>query len=156
YGQPDRAMVDSKYRAPQFGIDLIDRPLLLDQLEAGLRAVLTLVHGPAGYGKTALLVQWRQRLAALGVESAWVSLDEDDRAAGHLIESIAAACGEAAGFGDVASGAELDARRFAAGVLLRLGQRARPLTLILDDYHRAQSSANDGILAFLIARAPEN
>lgn len=150
--------MDGKFSAPEFGIDLIDRRASLGQLEAGRRAALVLIHGPAGYGKTTLLVQWRRRLAALGMDTIWLTLDEDDRVAERFIESVAVASGDVSRAGDVASGggAEVAIRALAVNVLTRLGERQRPLTVILDDYHRAQSPAVDKILAFLIDRAPSN
>ena len=54
---------------------LVDRPVLLEQLKAGLRGKLTLVSAPAGFGKTSLVAAWRK-----GCETplAWVSLDSED------------------------------------------------------------------------------
>ena len=54
---------------------LVDRPVLLDQLEQGLRGKLTLVSAPAGFGKTSLVAAWRKKCET---PLAWVSLDEED------------------------------------------------------------------------------
>lgn len=155
---PAAAYADSRYGAPEFAVDLIERPEVFAQLEVGRRAILTLLHAPAGYGKTAVLSQWRNRLAALGARTFWLTLDEDDRDAQRFIESIAAALGNALSPGDVASGARAEgaARALASAVLARLGEGAHPLTLILDDYHRARSPATDRMLSFLIERIPCN
>ncbi len=151
-------MTDGKFSAPEFGIDLIDRLASLGQLDAGLRAALVLIHGPAGYGKTTLLAQAQRRLESRGVETIWLSLDEDDAVAERFVDSVAAAAGAPSRGGDVASGGAADAaaRALILSILSRLGDRRRPLTIILDDYHRAQSPATDKMLAFLIDRAPGN
>lgn len=54
---------------------LVDRPVLLDQLNEGLRGRLTLVSAPAGFGKTSLVAAWRKQCET---PLAWVSLDEED------------------------------------------------------------------------------
>src|SRR5215467_4171555 len=54
---------------------LVDRPVLLDQLNEGLRGKLTLVSAPAGFGKTSLVAAWRKQCET---PLAWVSLDEED------------------------------------------------------------------------------
>ena len=55
--------------------NLVSRPRLLDRLEAGSAAKLTLVSAPAGYGKSTLLVAWVQTLQ---VPAAWLTLDSGD------------------------------------------------------------------------------
>ena len=153
-----RNMTDGKFSAPEFAVDLIDRTASVGQLEAGLRAALILIHGPAGYGKTTLLAQAQRRLEARGGETIWLTLDEDDAAAERFVDSLAAAAGAPSRGGDVASGGGADAaaRVLLLSVLAHLGERQRMLTIIFDDYHRAQSPATDGMLALLINRAPGN
>ena len=70
--------------------DRVERRLEAEGIEA-LRAVrLTLVHAPAGYGKTTTLGQWFRRLREDGGRVAWLSLDEFDATvdqfAGNLLE----------------------------------------------------------------------
>ena len=62
------------YRPPVPG-DLILRSNLIDRLNQGLDLPLTLVSGPAGYGKTVLLSSW---LDTCLLPAIWVSLDEND------------------------------------------------------------------------------
>ena len=53
----------------------VDRPRILQALDAGREAALTLVAAPAGYGKTTAVRAWcDSREAAF----AWVTLDEGD------------------------------------------------------------------------------
>src|SRR6188472_2654681 len=63
-------------------------------LDAVLGRRLTLVHAPAGYGKTSLLVQWHRLLEERGTRVAWLTLEEDEsdvqRFAEYLVAAIAA------------------------------------------------------------------
>lgn len=61
---------------------LLTRPRLLRRLDAATEPVVV-VSAPAGAGKTVLLTEWSQGLAARG-ECAWLSLDAYDNAPGRL------------------------------------------------------------------------
>ena len=65
---------------------------MIDALQRGRERQLTLIHAPAGFGKTTLASQWRDRLVAEGRAVAWMSVDRDDDnpvwLLGHLIEAI--------------------------------------------------------------------
>lgn len=67
---------------------LVDRPVLLEQLNEGLSGKLTLVCAPAGSGKTSLVAAWRKdRETPL----AWVSLDEQDNEPLRFLDYLIAA-----------------------------------------------------------------
>ncbi len=57
---------------------LIARPALRRRLPAILKSHLTLVHAPAGFGKTSLMAEWQRCLRSQNVRTAWLSVDEDD------------------------------------------------------------------------------
>lgn len=65
---------------------LLTRPRLLRRLDAATEPVVVL-SAPAGAGKTVLLTEWSQGLAARG-ECAWLSLDAYDNAPGRLWSCI--------------------------------------------------------------------
>ena len=52
-------ILTTKLFAPPITDGWIQRPHLVDRLNAGLNRKLTLITAPAGYGKTALLSEWR-------------------------------------------------------------------------------------------------
>jgi len=56
---PGQLLLRTKLFAPPPRPDLVARPRLLARLDAGLRARLTLLAAPAGFGKTTLLSAWR-------------------------------------------------------------------------------------------------
>ena len=72
----DAGVIRSKILPRRLPTGAISRPLLIERLEAGQSADLTLLSAPAGYGKTTLLTAW---LATLTVRRyAWVSMDPRD------------------------------------------------------------------------------
>jgi len=66
----------TKVLVPRRRADTIRRQRLLDILYRNLDHRLTVVHAPAGYGKTTLLVDFVHDLA---MPVCWLSLDEEDR-----------------------------------------------------------------------------
>ncbi len=72
--QPD-ALLRTKLYIPQARANRVPRPALIQRLNQGLSARLTLISAPAGFGKTTLLSEW---IAASGLPAAWVSLDARD------------------------------------------------------------------------------
>ena len=80
----------SKYRVPRPRRDVVPRPALLARvLEQAAEARLVLVHAPAGFGKTTLLMQLAAALAAApGGEVVWVSLDPEDNDANRLFAAL--------------------------------------------------------------------
>ncbi|MFL5804111.1 MAG: LuxR C-terminal-related transcriptional regulator [Roseiflexaceae bacterium] len=65
----------TKVHLPALRSALVERPRLLQRLQAGLNGKLTLLTAPAGAGKTTLLLAWAAQLAR---PVAWVSLDAAD------------------------------------------------------------------------------
>ncbi len=91
-------LLTTKLYIPPVRSELVPRPHLIEQLNAGLQHKLTLISAPAGFGKTTLLVEWLSRKdegEGMKDESnqtdlhpssfilhpskvAWLSLDADD------------------------------------------------------------------------------
>jgi LuxR family maltose regulon positive regulatory protein len=68
-------LLQTKLYIPPIRPDLVSRPRLIEQLNAGLHHKLTLISAPGGFGKTTLLSEW---IAACGRPVAWLSLDKGD------------------------------------------------------------------------------
>jgi LuxR family maltose regulon positive regulatory protein len=79
-----------KLTAPRLGGHLVARPRLMERLDQSLGVPLTLVVGPAGFGKTTAVAQW---LDGVTTPSAWLTLDEGDanprRFVTHLVAALA-------------------------------------------------------------------
>src|SRR3546814_19985239 len=72
-------LISAKLDPPRWMDDQIRRESLLGRLQGVLNYRLTLVHAPAGYGKTSLLSQWRDSLDTAAVRVASLPLARDDR-----------------------------------------------------------------------------
>src|SRR3546814_13192539 len=72
-------LIAAKFDPPMWMGDQISRDLLLQRLHGVLTHRLTLIHAPAGYGKTSLLSQWRDSLDPRTAKVAWLTLERDDR-----------------------------------------------------------------------------
>ena len=72
---PVTTILQTKLRPPQVVTGLVARPRLLEILRQNPFRPLTLVSGPAGYGKTTVVAQWLQATEAT---SAWLQLGQED------------------------------------------------------------------------------
>jgi LuxR family transcriptional regulator, maltose regulon positive regulatory protein len=144
------------HRLPQGSVS---RPQLLDELRLGRGRALTLVSAPAGFGKTTLLTEWVSTDA--GTRFAWVTLDPSDvepvRLWSHVIAAIAQH--EGAVGGRSADALRSNPDRVADAVLPvlieELAEGAGDLVVILDDFHRAETSEiNAQMSVFLRYRPP--
>lgn len=146
-------LIHTKVAPPVWLGDQIRRDLLLARLDGALARRLTLIQAPAGYGKTSLLAQWRQRHAGDAVRIAWLTLETDDgdlkRLAGYL--SLALSGDDAATVPP-----DLPPRAALSAIINRLAAEPRPVAIVFDDFHRADSPALSDFVASLIRLAPRN
>jgi ATP/maltotriose-dependent transcriptional regulator MalT len=82
------SILSTKLYMPRPRAELVPRPRLIEQLEAGLLGRLTLISAAAGAGKTALVSAW---VHETGLQAAWVSLDEWDNDPKRFFSYLAAA-----------------------------------------------------------------
>ncbi|MCY1332291.1 HTH-type transcriptional regulator MalT [compost metagenome] len=75
----DSLLVTTKFAPPRVGTRFIPRKQLLTHLRDSRQSTVALICGSAGFGKTILLVQWRQELMKSGAEVSWLSLSHEDR-----------------------------------------------------------------------------
>jgi len=68
-------LAEAKLAAPRQRAGIVARPRIMQALEAGGGAALTLVAAPAGYGKTTAVRAW---CAGSETALAWVTLDLGD------------------------------------------------------------------------------
>ena len=85
----------TKLHPPPVLAQTVARERLFERLRDGRGRRLTLVAGPAGFGKSTLLAAWRE-IEAERRPVAWVTLDEGDDDAvvlwSHAIEALCRAC----------------------------------------------------------------
>ena len=86
----------TKLHVPAWRTDSVSRPRLLEHLQSGLSegSKLTLISGPAGYGKTTLVTEWIHTILndhKTTTRVAWLSLDEGDNDPARLLGYVVAA-----------------------------------------------------------------
>ena len=81
-------LAEAKLAAPRQRAGMVARPRIVNALEAGAEAVLTLVAAPPGYGKTTAVRAWS---ATSETALAWVTLDVGDNDPARLWTYVATA-----------------------------------------------------------------
>lgn len=157
---PVNELIETKTAPPPWMGDKIRRDGLLARLDNALSSRLTLIYAPAGYGKTSLLYQWRQRHAGGAFLVAWLTLEKDDadpKRFTHYVWLAVSAQGQGAKRPDTAfTPPDLPPRAMLSAIVNHLARINRPVVLIFDDVHRAESSAVLDLLKSLIRLAPKN
>ena len=156
----DAPLLATKLAIPPARPALVPRPRLIAALRAGLRARLTLVSAPAGFGKTTLLSAWRSVAPGGGIPVAWVSLDSGDndpvrfwRYVAGALDSLYPGAGEAARA--ILRSPEAPPIEVVLTALINgLAGLQEDAVLVLDDYHVVESTAIHDGLAFLIEHLP--
>lgn len=148
-------LIPTKVAPPIWLGNQIRRDPLLDRLDGALHRRLTLIHAPAGYGKTSLLSQWRKQVDTGSVLVAWLTLERDDADIKRLAQYLMLAL-NAATDGEDDNGAAMPPRAALSAIINRIAREPRQVVLILDDVHRAESPLFLEFLTSLIRLAPEN
>jgi LuxR family maltose regulon positive regulatory protein len=147
-------LVETKLFLPAPRSGVVARPRLSGHLarEAG-RVIL--VSAPAGFGKTTLLTSW----LATAEPVAWVSLDEADQDPSTFWTYVVTALdralpGVGAGALPLLQAGQQPDEGLLAGVLNELSVLPGEVTLVLDDYHLADSAGVRSAMTFLVDHLP--
>jgi ATP/maltotriose-dependent transcriptional regulator MalT/DNA-binding SARP family transcriptional activator len=132
----------TKVLVPRRRPDTIRRERLLDLLYANLDHRLTIVHAPAGYGKTTLLVNFVHDLA---MPVCWLSLDEEDKDQATFLRYLLLSLRHRLSGLDPGielpmapdnSSGSADADRVVGQIVTTLHRHiGEPVAIILDDFH---------------------
>lgn len=147
----------TKLYIPPPRTNLVPRARLIERLNEGLRAKLTLISAPAGFGKTTLVSEW---ISACHCPTAWLSLDEGDSSLTRFLTYFITAM-------------QTLIPNLGEGVLVILQWPQPPPTeailtallneivtfpddflLVLDDYHLIDARPIDEALTFLLEHLP--
>ncbi|HVK99097.1 MAG TPA: AAA family ATPase, partial [Dongiaceae bacterium] len=126
-------LLKTKLFAPPIRRNAVPRPHLLAHLGQPAPAQLTLIHAPAGYGKTTLARLWLDQLPNA---SAWLSLDAQDNDPVRFWRYVAGALGFPAGNESALN--EPDQSIVALLNHWCLRDEIHPTILVLDDFHVIQ------------------
>ena len=152
------AVVETKLLVPRSRPRTVARPRLDDLLDRGSDATLVLVSAPAGFGKTTLLVTWLAR-SRPAHPIAWVSLDERDRDESTFWTYVLRAVervvpGTATAALALQRGGQASVDTVLTALLNELSVLPADLTLVLDDYHRAEGPGTRAGMLFLLDHLP--
>ncbi|MGH8187101.1 MAG: AAA family ATPase, partial [Steroidobacteraceae bacterium] len=109
------------------------------------------LNAPAGYGKTTLMRRWEQQWLRMGLDTAWIALDEEDRNPVRLFHRLREAlhADERDGGAPLGAWQNRSAQDQCAGpARLRC---ARPCALLIDDAHRLRGSNAEKLLRHFVA-----
>ena len=81
-------LLQGRLSPPAFRIALLERPALARLEAEGLNHKVVLVSAPAGYGKSALLSQWRSALKRREISAAWITLTPTDTDPAQLLTYV--------------------------------------------------------------------
>lgn len=150
-------IVSTKLHIPHVRNSLVPRPRLIQMLNAGMEAKLTLVSAQAGYGKTTALSEWvRQCNGAV----AWISLDKQDNDWIQFWRYVTASIQERIpGFGSTVGvllekGSSTSTELAIIALLNELSQLTSELVIILDDYHVIELPSINHSMAYLLEHLP--
>lgn len=140
----------------------IERARLIDLLQEAAPRRLILLKAPAGYGKTTLAVDWRERLQRAGAVTAWLGLDDSDNEAsayayhlGSALHRAAPELGQSA-IDLLAETRLVAARNVLTAVINAVAESDDEIYLFLDDYHAIADTGTHELTAFLLRYAPSN
>jgi LuxR family maltose regulon positive regulatory protein len=133
----------STMRAPRLPSRVLHRERLFRKLDR--RHALTLVHGPAGFGKTTLVADWVQQRSEPAL---WLRLVDGvlgDTASCEIFAALAAAFG---------AGRNIERASLTQAVFQGATQLSGAVTVVIDKYERSNEPELDDLLIELLQRAP--
>ncbi|MAU00115.1 MAG: hypothetical protein CL608_23490 [Anaerolineaceae bacterium] len=161
---PKRPLLQTKLTLPRLRTNPVTRPRLLDRLntavspEGSIQPKLTLITGPAGYGKTTLASQW---IAQMERPVAWLSLDASDNDEARFLAYLFAAIGTVREEIGEAALARLtttyvynDTEAMLTALLNDLALGEETAVIVLDDYHLITAPAVHEAVTFILQNMP--
>ena len=153
-------LLATKLHIPPSRLNLVSRPRLIDQLNAGLSQKLTLISAPAGFGKSTLIRSWAEQNESHQV--AWLSLDQGDNDKNRFLsyfiaalQTIETSIGEGILAAFQSSGMS-DDELVLTTLLNEIAEYSCKLILVLDDFHVIETQSINQALTFFLDHLPVN
>jgi LuxR family maltose regulon positive regulatory protein len=150
-------LLAGKLAPPEQRIIVASRHELLGRLDSSLNRSVSVIVSPPGFGKTTLLTQWWRSLETReGIHACWLTLDEIDSEVSRFVAGVILSVARA---GVDVGALEVSARQLSIGPNVRpialalldaIRRSGRRAVLILDDFHRAGSTAVEAVVETLI------
>jgi len=152
-------LLTTKLYIPPLWLELVPRPRLLKQLNAGLCSgrKLTVISAPAGFGKTVLVNAW---LRGTGRPFTWLSLDEGDNNLPRFLNYLVAAFQQIDDeIGQTAQNLlqaprPLPVETSLTELINDCAAHPAPFVLVLDDYHTITELGVHEAVRFLLEQQP--
>lgn len=156
----DDLLVATKFSPPRLNARHIPREPLLARLREAQYGSATLVTGPAGFGKTILLAQWRLALMRDGLDVGWISFSLDDRQFASFLAYLLHAL-QRLGIAIEPEWLQCDGSEQSSNALVAIVTReaealGKELHLLMDDFHHVESSAAHRLMQKLLDHCPVN
>lgn len=147
--------LSSKLNPPSTSAYEVARVEVCERIFDAGGAKVVLICAPAGFGKTTVMSQLRQRCEAASLSTGWLTVDAADNDVGRFLAAMAAALsklipGIAAEVDRTAS----DGSSFALQLLDRIAGRSDPFLFFLDDFEVVHSSAVIGFVQQIVDHLP--
>lgn len=142
--------LDAKLAPPRFRGTLVTRTNLDSWLAESKDARLVRICAPAGFGKTTLMQQWRERLLQQGRAVAWLNLDQGDHDPGLFFSCLAAALSS---LKDSSKPQSLQSVNL-LDLLDILTSSKQSLTIFLDDFETIEHSKSLDAVQELVSLSP--
>jgi LuxR family maltose regulon positive regulatory protein len=157
----DPSLAATKMFVPRTRRELVSRLRLNERLENSVHNRLTLVSGPAGFGKTTLVANWLTDSFEPERAVAWLSLDPADEDPATFWRQVVTALnvaipGSVVETLELVGGDSLSAEHALPVLINELAVTSKDVWLVLDDFHAIQSRAVLVGVAFLLDRLPTN
>ena len=161
---PKRPLLQTILTLPRLRSNPVARPRLLDRLNTAvatngnIQPKLTLITGPAGYGKTTLASQW---IAQMERPVAWLSLDTNDNDEARFLAYLFAAIGTVREEIGEAALARLtttylynETEAILTALLNDLALGEETAVVVLDDFHLITAPAVHEAVTFILQNMP--
>ncbi|WP_226948526.1 LuxR C-terminal-related transcriptional regulator [Rhizorhabdus wittichii] len=164
-GSPAPVPVDAgralrrRLHPPLQRVALCRRDLPLRSLNVARSGKLSILYGPAGYGKTTILAQWRQDLIDQGLPIAWITAAREDGDPQAFLKVLMLALRDAGvdlGEAGLWASGDISAARRLEGAILALERSGKPAVIIVDAFETVNEPSMDAMFADLIEMLPDH